>query len=233
MKNTKTAVKLFSFATTLATMLAVTVAVAPGAAAQARGDWTVKVGVNKITPKVESGNVSAPALPNTKADVGTDTKPILNLAYFVTDNIVAELDMGAPYRHALFGADAIAGTGKLGTVDVLPPTLFAQYRLFRPDAVFRPYVGLGVTYAYFRRERGSAQLTSVLNTGGPASTFSLEAKWAASAQLGASFRINERWSVDGGVIKTRLRTTATYSTGQTQAMKLDPVAINLGVVFKF
>ena len=43
----------------------------------------------------------------------------------------------------------------------------------------------------------------------------------------------ERWSVDGGVIKTRLRTTATYSTGQTQAMKLDPVAINLGVVFKF
>ncbi|WP_338767384.1 OmpW family outer membrane protein [Massilia sp. METH4] len=228
MKN-KTMVKLLAMAVALGAGLGT----ATGAAAQARGDWTVKVGVNKITPKVESGNVSAPALPNTKADVGTDTKPILNLAYFITDNIAAELDLGAPYRHKLFGADAIAGTGQLGTVDVLPPTLFAQYRFFGPDAVFRPYVGLGVTYAYFRRERGSAQLTAVLNTGGPASTFSLESKWAASAQLGASFRLNERWSVDGGVIKTRLRTTATYSTGQTQAMKLDPVAINLGLTFKF
>lgn len=217
----------------LAASFAAALGAAPGTAAQARGDWTAKVGVNKITPKVESGNVSAPALPNTKADVGTDTKPILNLAYFVTDNIVAELALGAPYRHTLFGADAIAGTGALGTVDVLPPTLFAQYRFFRPEAVFRPYVGLGATYAYFRRERGSAQLTAILNTGGPASSFSLDARWAASAQLGASLRLNERWSVDASVVKTRLRTTATYSTGQTQAMKLDPVAINLGVVFRF
>ncbi|GGY46071.1 OmpW/AlkL family protein [Pseudoduganella albidiflava] len=229
MNKTTTAVKLLALGSTLAAVLGAV----PNAAAQARGDWTVKAGFNKITPKVESGNVSAPALPNTKADVGTDSKPILNLAYFITDNIAAELDMGAPYRHKLFGADAIAGTGQLGTVDVLPPTLFAQYRLFGPDAVFRPYVGLGITYAYFRRERGSAQLTAVLNTGGPAATFSLESKWAASAQLGASFRLNERWSLDGGVIKTRLRTTATYSTGQTQAMKLDPVAVNLGVTFKF
>jgi outer membrane protein len=229
MKNTHTVVKLFILSTALSAALGA----AGSAAAQAKGDWTVKVGVNRITPKVESGNVSAPALPNTKADVDADTKPILNLAYFFTDNIAAELDMGAPYRHKLFGADAIAGTGQLGTVDVLPPTLFAQYRFFRPDAVFRPYVGLGVTYAYFRRERGSAQLTAILNTGGPASTFSLDSKFAASAQVGASFRLNERWSIDGGVIKTRLRTTATYSTGQTQAMKLDPVAVNLGVTFKF
>jgi outer membrane protein len=214
-------------------VLAAALGAATGASAQAKGDWTVKVGVNKIDPKVESGDVGAPALPGTKADVGPDTKPILNIGYFITDNIAAELDLGAPYRHDLFGAGAIAGTGKLGTADVLPPTLFAQYRFFGKDAVVRPYVGLGVTYAYFRRERGSAQLTAVLNTGGPGATFSLEGKWAASAQLGASVRINERWSVDGGVIKTKLKTTATYSTGQTQAIRLDPVAFNVGVTFKF
>lgn len=213
--------------------LAAALSAAGGAAAQAKGDWTVKVGVNKITPKVESGDVSAPALPGTKADIGTDSKPILNLAYFVTDNIAAELDLGVPYRHDLFGAGAIEGTGKLGTADVLPPTLFAQYRFFGANAVFRPYVGVGLTYAYFRRERGSAQLTAVLNTGGPASTFSLEAKWAPSVQLGASYRLNERWSVDGGVIKTKVKTTATYSTGQTQDIRLDPVAVNVGVTFKF
>ncbi|AXA92768.1 OmpW family protein [Massilia sp. YMA4] len=213
--------------------LAAALSAAGGATAQAKGDWTVKVGVNKIMPKVESGDVSAPALPGTKADIGTDSKPIFNLAYFVTDNIAAELDLGVPYRHDLFGAGAIEGTGKLGTADVLPPTLFAQYRFFGANAVFRPYVGVGVTYAYFRRERGSAQLTAVLNTGGPASTFSLEAKWAPSVQLGASYRLNERWSVDGGVIKTKVKTTATYSTGQTQDIRLDPVAVNLGLTFKF
>ncbi|WUR13845.1 OmpW family outer membrane protein [[Empedobacter] haloabium] len=224
-KTLHTAAKLLALAAALSA--------AGGAAAQARGDWTVKVGVNKITPKVESGDVSAPALPGTKADIGTDSKPIFNLAYFVTDNIAAELDLGVPYRHDLFGAGAIEGTGKLGTADVLPPTLFAQYRFFGANAVFRPYVGVGVTYAYFRRERGSAQLTAVLNTGGPASTFSLEAKWAPSVQLGASYRLNERWSVDGGVIKTKVKTTATYSTGQTQDIRLDPVAVNVGVTFKF
>lgn len=224
-KTLHTAAKLLALAAALGA--------AGGAAAQAKGDWTVKVGVNKITPKVESGDVSAPALPGTKADIGTDSKPILNLAYFVTDNIAAELDLGVPYRHDLFGAGAIEGTGKLGTADVLPPTLFAQYRFFGANAVFRPYVGVGLTYAYFRRERGSAQLTAVLNTGGPASTFSLEAKWAPSVQLGASYRLNERWSVDGGVIKTKVKTTATYSTGQTQDIRLDPVAVNVGVTFKF
>ncbi|GGY99840.1 OmpW family protein [Pseudoduganella plicata] len=214
-------------------VLAAALGAAAGASAQAKGDWTVKVGVNRIDPKVESGDVGAPALPGTRADVGPDTKPILNIGYFITDNIAAELDLGAPYRHDLFGAGAIAGTGKLGTADVLPPTLFAQYRFFGKDAVFRPYVGLGVTYAYFRRERGSAQLTSVLNTGGAPSTFSLKAKGAISAQVGASLRLNERWSIDGGVIKTKLKTVASYSTGQTQAIRLDPVAVNIGLTFRF
>jgi len=224
-KNMNTAVKLLALAAALT--------VSGGAMAQAQGDWVVKFGVNKITPKVESGNVSAPAMPNTKADVGSDTKPIFNINYFLTNNWVAELDLGVPYRHDLFGAGAIEGTGKLGTADVLPPTAFLQYRFGEPNSMIRPYAGLGLTYAFFRRERGSGQLTAVLNTGGPGATFSLDAKLAVSAQLGASVRINDKWSVDGGVIKTKLKTTAHYSTGQTQKMTLDPVAVNIGLSYKF
>ncbi|UGQ45809.1 OmpW/AlkL family protein [Massilia endophytica] len=224
-KNMNTAVKMLALAAALCA--------SSGAMAQAKGDWVVKVGVNKITPKVESGNVSAPALPNTKADVGTDTKPILNIGYYITDNWAAELDLGIPYRHDVYGAGAIEGTGKLGTADVLPPTAFLQYHFFQPNTFIRPYVGVGLTYAYFRRERGSTQLNALLNTGGTGATFSMEAKFAVSAQIGASVRINDHWSIDGGVIKTKLKTTASYSTGQTQSLKLDPVAVNLGVSYKF
>lgn len=213
--------------------LAAAIGAASAASAQSAGSFIGTVGINKITPKVSSGDVSAPALPGSKADVGSDTKPIFNLAYMYTDNISLELDLGVPYKHELTGDGALAGTGKLGTAEVLPPTLFAQYRFLPATSVFRPYVGLGLTYAYFQKERGSAQLTSILNTGGEASTFELDNKFSASVQLGVSFKFNERWSASSALIKTKLKTTAHYSTGQTQDIKLDPLAFSVGVGYQF
>ena len=213
--------------------LAAAMAAAAAASAQSAGTWMLTAGINKITPKVDSGDVSAPALPVTKADVGSDTQPILNIGYMYTDNISAELALGLPYKHELTGAGSIQGTGKLGTTEVLPPTLFVQYRLFNPGAVVRPYAGLGLTYAYFQKETGSGQLTAILNTGGPAATYRLKNKFAASFQLGATVAISERWFADVAVVKTLLKTRATYSTGQTQDMTLDPLAVSLGVGYKF
>lgn len=223
MKNT---VKLLALAA------AMTVASA-ASAQQAAGGWLGTVGLNKITPKVDSGDVSAPALPGTKTDVGTDTKPRFAIAYMLTDNIAAELDLGLPYKHELLGAGSIAGTGKLATAEVLPPTVLVQYRFLKPDAMVRPYVGLGLTYAMFQKERGSAQLTAVLNTGGPGATFKLDDKFAASFQLGGTVRINEKWFLDASVIKTKLKTKAHYSTGQVQDVRLDPLAVNVSVGYAF
>ncbi|UTY57724.1 OmpW family protein [Massilia sp. erpn] len=216
-----------------AAVLSAALGAASTASAQSAGDWIVKVGVNRITPKVESGNVSAPALPESKADVAADTKPIFNITRMLTDNISAELDLGVPYKHDLMAAGSIAGSGKLGTSEVLPPTALIQYRFFEPNARLRPYVGLGLTYAYFQKERGSAQLTALLNTGGPGTTFSLKSKFAASFQIGASLRIDDRWGADIGIIKTKLKTRADFSTGQSMEARLDPLAVSLGVTYKF
>ncbi|WP_256078032.1 OmpW family protein [Massilia sp. YIM B04103] len=216
-----------------AAILSAALGAASTASAQSAGDWILKVGVNRITPKVESGNVSAPALPESKADVAADTKPIFNITRMLTDNISAELDLGVPYKHDLMAAGSIAGSGKLGTSEVLPPTALIQYRFFEPNARLRPYVGLGLTYAYFQKERGSAQLTALLNTGGPGTTFSLKSKFAASFQIGASLRIDDRWGADIGIIKTKLKTRADFSTGQTMEARLDPLAVSLGVTYKF
>lgn len=213
--------------------LAAALGAASSASAQSAGDWIVKVGVNRITPKVDSGNVTAPALPESKTEVGSDTKPIFNITRMLTDNISAELDLGVPYKHDFEAAGSIAGSGKLGTAEVLPPTALIQYRFFEPSARFRPYVGLGLTYAYFRKERGSAQLTALLNTGGPGTTFSMKSKFAASFQIGASLRINERWGADIGIIKTKLKTRADFSTGQSLEARLDPLAVSVGVTYKF
>ncbi|HEV7814521.1 MAG TPA: OmpW family outer membrane protein [Janthinobacterium sp.] len=206
---------------------------ASSASAQSVGQWFGVVGVNKIMPKVESGEVSAPALPNSTAGVGNDTQPIFNIGYMITDHISAQLDLGLPYTNEFYGTGALQGSGKIGTAEVLPPTAFAQYRFFEPNAVIRPYVGAGITYAYFRKETGSGQLSALLNTGGPDTSFHLDNRWGASVQLGTTVAINQRWFADIGIIKTWLKTQATYSTGQTQDIKLDPVSVNVGIGYRF
>jgi outer membrane protein len=213
--------------------LAAAMGAASGASAQAAGEWVAKVGLNKITPKVKSGDVTAPALPQSRADIGADTQPVFTIARMLTDNIAVELDLGLPYKHKIYGAGSLEGTGQLASSEVLPPTVFLQYHLFEPSAKFRPYAGLGVTYAYFRSETGSGQLTALLNPGGPPSSFSMKNKWAASAQLGVSMAINEKWFADVNVVKSKLKTTARYSTGQTMEAALDPLAVGITLGYHF
>jgi len=214
--------------------VAAALACASTASAQSAGQLTAAFGVNQLTPKVESGDISAPALPGTKADVAKDTQPVLILTYGLTDNISLETALGTPYKHKLYGAGAIAGTGQLGTVEALPATLFAQYRFGAPSAMFRPFVGIGATYAYFMKERGSARMTAITNPGrGVPTTFSIDNKFTYTAQLGMAVNFSEKWFADVVVNKARLRTDVHFSTGQTQHMKLDPVAVILAVGYKF
>ena len=223
--------RLKSVVTLLAAACAM--AMTANASAQSAGQFTAKIGVGKITPKVDSGDVSAPALPGSKVAVGSDTEPVFIFAYGLTDNISAELDLGLPYKHKLYGAGSLAGTGQLGTVEALPPSAFIQYRFFQPEAMVRPFVGLGVTYAYFQKEKGSGQLTALLNTGGPSSTFTIGSKAVATLQAGVAVNINPRWFVDLTVTKSKLEVQTRYSTGQTQSVHLDPLAVILAVGYKF
>jgi outer membrane protein len=208
-------------------------AVAGSAAAQAQGKWAVSVGATQITPRVESGAITAPALPNSLGDVGKDTEPVIVVNYGFTDNITGEFTFASPYKHTLYGAGAIAGTGELGTVDALPPTAFVQYRFFQPNAALRPYIGLGVTYAYFYKETGSFRMTALTNPGGPATTFSIDNKWTVSGQIGAVWNFNEKWFLNAALVKTRLRTDVHFSTHQNQHMKLDPNSTVLTLGYKF
>ena len=224
-------VRMHSVAKTL--IAAAALVCAANASAQSAGQWTAKFGFNQLTPKVESGNISAPALPFTKADVSSDIQPVVIIAYGLTDNISLEGALGTPYKHKISGAGSIAGTGELGTVEALPPTLFAQYRFFAPTATFRPFVGIGATYAYFMKAKGSGKLTALTNPGGPSTTFDIDNKFTYTAQAGVAMNFTERWFADVTVNKSRVRTDVHFSTGQTQHMKLDPVALVLAVGYKF
>jgi outer membrane protein len=208
--------------------------VASAASAQSAGQWTAAFGINQIKPHVESGYISAPALPQSQGDISSDQQPVLVIGYGLTDNISLEGALGTPYKHNIYGAGAIAGTGKLGTVEALPPTLFVQYRFFKPTSVLRPFVGVGPTYAYFQKATGSGQMTALTNPGaGVATTFKIDNKLTYSGQIGLQANLDERWFASISYIKTKLSTDVHFSSGQEQHMKLDPSALMVVAGFKF
>jgi outer membrane protein len=202
--------------------------------AQSAGTWMARAGATGIYPQVSSGNLSPPAFPNTQTDVSSDWSLGGGITYMVTDNWSVDLPLALPFTHTLTGAGAIAGVGELGTVKALPMTLFGQYRFGEAKSTFRPYLGAGLTYAYFYDEHSTNTLTA-LSGGTPANptTLSIEGKFALTVQGGATYALNERWFLDGVVSYTWLKNTTTLSTGQTQQMTLNPLAVAVAVGYRF
>ena len=203
------------------------------AGAQTSGTWLVRMGATNISPQVTSDNMTAPSFANTKTDVGGDTQLSGGLTYMYTDHFSVDVPIALPLKHKLYGDGAIAGAGQIGGVKALPFTVFGQYRFNQATSVFRPYVGLGLTYAYFFDESGSGALTAMTNPGGAATTLSVESKFALTPQLGFTYVVTEKWMLDASFSKTYLKTRTSLSTGQTIDTRLNPNVISLGLGMKF
>jgi len=215
--------------------LAVAVAVvAPAAFAQTAGSWTGSVGFTSLQPSVQSGNLSAPSLPNTQSAVNSNTQLTGAINYMYTDNIALSVPLGFGFSNNISGAGAIAGVGTIATTQSLPLTVLGQYRFMDANAQWRPYLGAGLSYVKFYNTNGTGALTSMTNPGSSTpTTISLQNKLAATLQAGAVINVNEKWYVDLNYTKTFLSTTATLSTGQTQSIQLNPNGYTIGVGYKF
>lgn len=219
---------------TLKFITAATIALTAQAAfSQAAGTWMARVGGATIAPQVSSGTMSTPSFPNTKGDVGAASQLAGGISYMYTDNFSVDLPVALPFTHKLYGAGALSSAGQIGEVQALPMTVFFQYRFMEPSATFRPYVGVGPTYAYFFNEKGSGALTAMTNPGSSPTSLKVDSQVTYSAQIGATIAVDDKVFIDVFYSKTPLKTKNTYSTGQTLDITLDPVSygISLGVKF--
>jgi len=223
--------KKHSIATTL--VAAAALCGAGAVHAQVAGQVMVKIGWNKIMPKVRSTELSAPSLPGSTIDIKSASALFFTAAYMITDDISVEALGGLPYKHDIIGTGSVSGVGKIGSIHQISPTVLLQYRFMSADAPFRPYVGAGPTFAKFYGSKGSAALTAVTNPGGPPTTIGGDTEWGATTELGASYKIDKHWFVDAAVIKTFINTKAQLSTGQTTKARLNPVAINASIGYAF
>lgn len=215
-------------------LVPIALACASVAYAQSAGSMMVRAGATTIKPNVDSGDLSAPSLPGTKADINSASQVSGGITYMYTDNIAFDLPVALPFKHDIVGAGAIEGAGKIADVKALPVTLLAQWRFNGAKDAFRPYVGAGLTYAYFFGARGTPTLTA-LTGGNPAKPTTLEigSKFATTVQVGAAYALNKNWFVDGTYTYTPLKVTTTLSTGQTMDAKINPGSFSLAVGYQF
>ena len=150
--------------------------------------------------------------------------PEVDFSYFFTDNIAAEL-IAATTRHTLSATGTAAGTVKVGTTWVLPPTLTVQYH-FMPHERFSPYVGVGLNASFFYSTKASSPVTGL----------SVNDSWGPAIQAGFDYNYSGHWFLNFDVKQIFLNTAAHVSVGATKIKAkdaLDPLVVGAGIGYRF
>ncbi|HWK97965.1 MAG TPA: OmpW family protein [Pseudolabrys sp.] len=150
--------------------------------------------------------------------------PELDITYFFTRNIAAELILGVT-RHSVSGTGTIAGVD-VGKAWLLPPTLTLQYH-FTDFGAFKPYIGAGVNYTFFFSQSAA---------GGAVTSSKLKDTAAPALQIGFDYMIDKHWGFNVDVKKLWLRPSWEGTVGgapMTGKVNLDPWLIGAGVTYKF
>lgn len=177
-------------------------------AAPAEGPWLVRVRAVHIDPANKD---------STGLDLSINSKviPELDISYFVTPNIAAELILTVPQKH-----DVRAGSTDIGSLKHLPPTLTLQYH-FLPEGTVRPYVGAGVNYTRF----------SSVNL--PAGVSVDKDSWGWALQAGVDVKIADNLFLNLDIKKVQIRTDVAAAGTNLGTFKVDPVLLGVGLGWRF
>ncbi len=213
-------------------------AFAPVLAQAEAGDIVVRLRAAYVNPDEHSklGSVSAAnGLGGSSAAIGSDARltvdnntiPELDISYYITKNIAAELILATGTRHdvhltknsASAPLGGILGNEDLGSVNILPPTLTAQWH-FNPDQMIDPYVGAGINYTHsFDR--------SLKTTVGNYPIHIDQNMFGAVAQAGVDVNLGSGWLINADVKYVTMNTNVkvTLDNGATWK-KIDDLDIN-------
>ena len=142
--------KLQSLVLAAATALTMTTAFAVPA-----GTWSVAAGAHYVDPKSDNGTVNAGGT-DYAVDVDGDVRPTISGEYFIANNVGIELLAAIPFHHDFTLTDNL-GNQLTGKTQHLPPTFSLQYHFdgYNMPMNLKPFVGVGVNYTTFFKERVS------------------------------------------------------------------------------
>ncbi len=216
-----------------------------------------------IQPSVDS--------PGSAATVSSANTRAFTQSHFFTDHLAVKLEGGIPATFDLYGRGTVRPTGITGnliSVDLgdpasnpiasakqWSPALIAQYYFFAPDAVVRPFLGIGFTYTWFTEVSTSQTFQDQLNNNfgsvlalaagkpGPTHvTSDASSSFAAAYSAGLAFKLSDHWGVSGGLGYSTLKTNAkieikaaddTVLSTSTTRIKLNPLVYSLLFNYRF
>ncbi|MDO5691976.1 MAG: OmpW family outer membrane protein [Pseudomonadota bacterium] len=199
--------KKILFAAALASLLA-TPALAQ---TSGEGPWLVRARAVHI----DSANKDSTGL---GLSVNNKWIPEVDVSYFFTPNIAAELILTYPQKHTV--RSSVLG-GDIGSLKHLPPTLTVQYH-FTNSTAFTPYVGAGLNYTRF----------SSVNVAGGAADVKRNS-FGPALQIGASYALTKNLSLNLDVKKVWIKTDVSVGGVKQGTFKVDPVLVGLGVGYRF
>lgn len=200
------------------------------------GPWQIRVRALTVMPQ-DGGSVHAAGLGKlTSSGLGFQNTviPELDISYFFTRNIAAELILGTTYTKINGRGKTMRGLGldkRLGKTWILPPTLTLQYH-FTNFGKFQPYIGAGVNYTFFYNESDWA-LRNV----------TVDGTWGGAAQIGFDYMVTKHWGFNFDAKKLWLNTSYHAKLGKnmgelagtriTGRAKLDPWLLGAGITYRF
>ena len=208
------------FPTMKKTLLAVAAlcAMTSGAAMaqQQDGKWLVRLRAVHIDSS-NGGHTN----PDLGLSVSNKTIPELDISYFFTPNLAAELILTYPQKH-----DIRSHGAKIGSLKQLPPTLLAQYH-FTNLGAFKPYVGAGINYTRFSNVHFDPAVQAALSP-------SIKKNSVGGAlQVGFDYALDKNWSINFDVKKVYMKTDVRSAGTKVGDFKVDPLLVGVGVGYRF
>ncbi len=210
------------------------------------GDWVVRARAVNVSPNEDSklgetvNNLLGAPVMSSGAELAVSDKviPELDISYYITKNIAAELILALGTRHNVSiqgDANTTIGNQSLGSVNLLPPTLTAQWH-FNPDQMIDPYVGVGLNYTFMldRNAKGSA---GAIND----NQIRIDRdSWGYVLQAGIDVNLKDGWLINADMKYVTIDTDVELKGAATgnqwrkvDSLDINPWVIGIGIGKKF
>ena len=180
---------------------------------QGQSPWLVRVRAVNL----DSANGDSTGL---GLSINNKVIPELDVSYFFTPNIAAELILTYPQKH-----DLRSNGTNIGSLKHLPPTLLAQYH-FTNFGGFKPYVGAGINYTRFSSVKFSPAVAHLQADVGRNS-------WGGALQLGVDIPLSKNMYLNFDVKKVYISTDVKSAGAKIGKFKVDPVLAGVGLGWRF
>lgn len=208
---------------TLATAILSLAALLGGTCHAQQSPWMVRVRALHIGPADKSDPVPALAVPADAINVEDRWVPELDISYFFSKQLAAELVLAFTKLDARVTSSAV-GAFDAGSFKALPPTLTLQWH-FLPEGQFRPYLGAGLNYTRLSSVRLGNAVTGPLdlerNSVGPA------------LQAGVDIGLGGPWFLNLDAKKAWIRTDLRSGGTTLSTLKVDPWLLGVGLGYRF